>query len=85
MLATRRGARLLGVDSGNAIANGTTGVISTTGACDDGLAANGNNNTLVNTGTVATWACGGYGERTASLTVIAGRPGRLDIPEAGEW
>ncbi|HKT99586.1 MAG TPA: autotransporter outer membrane beta-barrel domain-containing protein [Paraburkholderia sp.] len=60
-----RGAVLLGVNNGNTITNGTTGVISTTGAYNDGLAANGNNNTLVNNGRITTTGANSYGMTAA--------------------
>ncbi|WP_227875459.1 autotransporter outer membrane beta-barrel domain-containing protein [Paraburkholderia dokdonensis] len=56
-----RGAMLLGVNDGNTIINGVSGVISTTGAYNDGLAANGNNNTLINNGKITTTGANSYG------------------------
>ena len=56
-----RGAMLLGVNNGNTITNAAGGVISTTGAYNDGVAANGNNNTLVNNGTITTTGNNSYG------------------------
>lgn len=56
-----RGAMLLGVTDGNTITNGASGVISTTGAYNDGLAANGNNNVLVNSGKITTTGANSYG------------------------
>ena len=60
-----RGAMLLGVNNGNTITNATGGVISTTGAYNDGVAANGNNNTLVNNGTITTTGNNSYGMTAA--------------------
>lgn len=60
-----RGAMLLGVNNGNTITNGANGAISTTGAYNDGLAANGNNNTLVNNGTITTTGNNSYGMTAA--------------------
>jgi len=60
-----RGAVLLGVNNGNTITNATGGVISTTGAYNDGVAANGNNNTLVNNGTITTTGNNSYGMTAA--------------------
>ncbi|NIE65444.1 autotransporter outer membrane beta-barrel domain-containing protein [Burkholderia sp. Ax-1719] len=60
-----RGAVLIGVNSGNTITNGTTGVIATTGAYNDGVAANGNNNTLVNNGKITTSGANSYGMTAA--------------------
>ncbi|WP_096475366.1 autotransporter outer membrane beta-barrel domain-containing protein [Burkholderia stabilis] len=60
-----RGAVLLGVNNGNTLTNGATGVISTTGQYNDGMAANGNNNTLVNNGTITTTGNNSYGMTAA--------------------
>ncbi|MCA3935563.1 autotransporter-associated beta strand repeat-containing protein, partial [Burkholderia sp.] len=60
-----RGAVLLGVNNGNTLTNGATGVISTTGAYNDGMAANGNNNRLVNNGTITTTGNNAYGMTAA--------------------
>ena len=60
-----RGAMLLGVNNGNTITNAAGGVISTTGAYNDGIAANGNNNTLVNNGTITTTGNNSYGMTAA--------------------
>ncbi|KHK51694.1 transporter [Ralstonia sp. A12] len=60
-----RGAVLLGVNNGNTITNAAGGVISTTGAYNDGVAANGNGNTLVNNGTITTTGNNSYGMTAA--------------------
>ncbi|MDN7586113.1 autotransporter outer membrane beta-barrel domain-containing protein [Burkholderia seminalis] len=60
-----RGAVLLGVNNGNTLTNGATGVIATTGQYNDGMAANGNNNTLVNNGTITTTGNNAYGMTAA--------------------
>ncbi|MBN3847281.1 autotransporter outer membrane beta-barrel domain-containing protein [Paraburkholderia sp. Ac-20342] len=60
-----RGAMLIGMSSGNTITNGASGVISTTGAYNDGIAANGDNNTLVNNGTITTSGANSYGMTAA--------------------
>jgi outer membrane autotransporter protein len=60
-----RGAVLIGVNAGNTITNGATGVIATTGAYNDGIAANGNNNTLVNNGKITTAGANSYGMTAA--------------------
>ncbi|WP_231892115.1 autotransporter-associated beta strand repeat-containing protein [Burkholderia sp. MSMB1589WGS] len=60
-----RGAALLCVNNGNTLTNGATRVISTTGAYNDGMAANGNNNTLVNKGTITTTGNNSYGMTAA--------------------
>lgn len=60
-----RGAVLLGVNNGNTLTNAATGVISTSGAYNDGMAANGNNNTLVNNGTITTTGNNAYGMTAA--------------------
>lgn len=60
-----RGAVLLGVTDGNTLTNNAGGVISTTGAYNDGMAANGNNNTLVNNGAITTTGNNSYGMTAA--------------------
>lgn len=60
-----RGAVLLGVNNGNTLTNGAAGVIATTGQYNDGMAANGNNNTLVNNGTITTTGNNAYGMTAA--------------------
>ncbi|MFP6558549.1 autotransporter outer membrane beta-barrel domain-containing protein [Paraburkholderia sp. B3] len=60
-----RGAMLIGMNNGNTITNGATGVISTTGAYNDGIAANGNNNTLINNGKITTSGSNSYGMTAA--------------------
>ncbi|SMG21574.1 autotransporter family protein [Paraburkholderia susongensis] len=70
-----RGAMLIGVNNGNTITNGATGVISTTGAYNDGLAANGNNNTLVNNGRITTTGANSYGMTAAWGQSNAGASG----------
>lgn len=60
-----RGALLLGVNNGNTLTNGATGMLTTTGAYNDGMAANGNNNTLINNGTIITSGNNSYGMTAA--------------------
>ncbi|ANH73413.1 outer membrane autotransporter barrel domain protein [Ralstonia insidiosa] len=60
-----RGAMLIGVNNNNTITNGATGVITTTGTYNDGIAANGNNNTLVNNGSITTTGNNSYGMTAA--------------------
>lgn len=60
-----RGALLLGVNNGNTLTNGVTGTLTTTGAYNDGMAANGNNNTLINNGTITTSGSNSYGMTAA--------------------
>lgn len=72
-----RGAMLLGVNDGNTITNGATGVITTTGAYNDGLAANGNNNTLVNNGKIVTSGANSYGMTAAWGQSNLGASGNL--------
>ena len=59
-----RGAVLIGVND-TTITNGASGTISTSGAYNDGMAANGNNNTLVNNGTITTTGNNSYGMTAA--------------------
>ncbi|HDS1147073.1 MULTISPECIES: autotransporter domain-containing protein [Stenotrophomonas] len=60
-----RGAVLLGANNGNTITNTNSGVISTTGAYNDGIAANGNGNVLVNNGSITTTGNNSYGMTAA--------------------
>ena len=60
-----RGAVLLGSNNGNTLTNGQEGVISTSGAYNDGMAANGNNNTLANAGQITTTGNNSYGMTAA--------------------
>ncbi|MFM0736218.1 autotransporter outer membrane beta-barrel domain-containing protein [Paraburkholderia xenovorans] len=62
---TVRGAVLLGVNNGNQITNATGGVITTSGAFNDGMAANGSGNTLTNNGTISTVGPNAYGMTAA--------------------
>ncbi|WP_227318575.1 autotransporter outer membrane beta-barrel domain-containing protein [Cedecea davisae] len=56
-----RGALLIGVNNGNTVTNGAAGTLTTTGAYNDGMAANGNNNILINNGTITTSGNNSYG------------------------
>jgi len=60
-----RGAVLLGSNNGNALTNTSQGSITTTGAYNDGMAANGSNNTLINNGTITTAGPNAYGMTAA--------------------
>ena len=60
-----RGALLIGTNNDNRVSNGTTGKLTTTGAYNDGMAANGNNNTLINNGTITTSGNNSYGMTAA--------------------
>ncbi|HUA79146.1 MAG TPA: hypothetical protein VL997_02150, partial [Dyella sp.] len=62
---TNRGAVMLGTGDGNTLTNGSQGSISTTGAYNDGMAANGNGNTLINNGTITTGGPNAYGMTAA--------------------
>jgi outer membrane autotransporter protein len=62
---TNRGAVLLGTGDANQLTNASTGKITTTGAYNDGMAANGSGNTLVNNGTIATSGPNAYGMTAA--------------------
>jgi len=76
---TNRGAMLIGVNNGNTVTNGTTGVITTTGAYNDGIAANGNNNTLINNGKVTTTGNNSYGMTAAWGQSNTGASGNMLI------
>jgi outer membrane autotransporter protein len=56
-----RGAVLLGNGDGNQITNGDGASLTTTGAFNDGMAANGSGNTLTNHGTISTAGPNAYG------------------------
>ena len=58
---TNRGAVLLGVNNNNQLTNTGTGAITTTGAYNDGMAANGSGNTLINQGAISTSGPNAYG------------------------
>ncbi|MFM0734713.1 autotransporter outer membrane beta-barrel domain-containing protein [Paraburkholderia sediminicola] len=62
---TVRGAVLLGVGNGNQITNASGGVITTSGAFNDGMAANGSGNTLTNNGSITTSGPNAYGMTAA--------------------
>ncbi|WP_144109153.1 autotransporter domain-containing protein [Paraburkholderia sp. BCC1886] len=62
---TARGAVLLGTGNGNQITNAGGATITTSGAFNDGLAANGSNNTLINRGTIGTAGPNAYGMTAA--------------------
>ena len=49
---TNRGAAMLGNINGNTLTNAAGATINTTGAFNDGMAANGSGNTLINNGTI---------------------------------
>ncbi|WP_244914526.1 autotransporter outer membrane beta-barrel domain-containing protein [Pandoraea apista] len=59
--ATGRGAALLGTGNGNSLVNTATGVITTAGAQNDGMALNGNNGSLTNNGTITVSGPNAYG------------------------
>jgi outer membrane autotransporter protein len=56
-----RGAALLGLNNNNQLTNGAQASISTTGAFNDGMAANGSGNTLINQGTISTTGPNAFG------------------------
>jgi outer membrane autotransporter protein len=62
---TVRGAVLLGVGNANQITNAAGGVITTSGAFNDGMAANGSGNTLTNRGSITTGGPNAYGMTAA--------------------
>ncbi|MBK5122016.1 autotransporter domain-containing protein [Burkholderia sp. R-69980] len=62
---TVRGAVLLGVNNGNQITNAGGAVITTSGAYNDGMAANGSSNTLTNRGSITTSGPNAYGMTAA--------------------
>ncbi|CAG4889101.1 autotransporter outer membrane beta-barrel domain-containing protein [Paraburkholderia saeva] len=70
---TARGAVLLGATDNNQLTNAATGVISTTGAFNDGMAANGSGNTLTNNGRITTTGPNAYGMTAAWGQTNAGQ------------
>jgi outer membrane autotransporter protein len=56
-----RGAALLGLNNNNQLTNSARASISTTGAFNDGMAANGSGNTLINQGTISTTGPNAFG------------------------
>lgn len=56
-----RGAALLGTGNNNLITNAASGILNTTGAFNDGMAANGSGNTLINNGQITTTGPSAYG------------------------
>lgn len=56
-----RGAALLGTGINNQIINDASGIVSTSGAFNDGMAANGSGNTLTNNGRITTTGPNAYG------------------------
>jgi outer membrane autotransporter protein len=62
---TNRGAAMLGDLNGNTLTNAAGATISTTGAFNDGMAANGSSNTLTNNGTITTTGPNAYGMTAA--------------------
>jgi outer membrane autotransporter protein len=62
---TNRGAAMLGSANGNSLTNAAGAAIATTGAFNDGMAANGSGNTLTNNGTITTAGPNAYGMSAA--------------------
>ena len=62
---TNRGAAMLGSTNGNTLTNAAGATITTTGAFNDGMAANGSGNTLTNNGTITTAGPNAYGMSAA--------------------
>jgi outer membrane autotransporter protein len=60
-----RGAALVGTGNNNQITNGAQGVVSTTGTYNDGMAANGSGNILINNGAITTTGPNAYGMTAA--------------------
>ncbi|MDM0015584.1 autotransporter domain-containing protein [Variovorax sp. J22P168] len=62
---TARGAGLLGTGNNNQVTNAAGAVIATTGAFNDGMAANGSGNTLTNHGSITTTGPSAFGMTAA--------------------
>jgi len=60
-----RGAGMVGINDNNTLTNAAGGVITTTGAFNDGMAANGNGNSLINNGAITTSGPNAYGMTAA--------------------
>ena len=60
-----RGAAMLGTNDNNRLTNGLLGIITTVGAYNDGMGANGSGNTLTNAGTITTSGPFAYGMTAA--------------------
>jgi outer membrane autotransporter protein len=56
-----RGAALLGLNNNNQLTNAAQASITTTGAFNDGMAANGSGNTLINQGSISTSGPSAFG------------------------
>jgi len=70
---TVRGAVLLGTGNGNQLTNAAGAAISTAGAFNDAMAANGSGNTLTNLGTITTAGANAYGMTAAWGQTNAGQ------------
>jgi outer membrane autotransporter protein len=70
---TNRGAAMLGNTNGNTLTNAAGAMITTTGAFNDGMAANGSGNTLINNGTITTAGPNAYGMSAAWGQVNTGQ------------
>lgn len=68
-----RGAAMLGTGDSNLITNLMSGTISTMGAFNDGMAANGSGNTLTNDGTITTMGPNAYGMTASWGQTIVGQ------------
>ena len=62
---SNRGAAMLGNTNGNTLTNAAGATINTTGAFNDGMAANGSSNRLINNGSIATDGPNAYGMTAA--------------------
>jgi Autochaperone Domain Type 1 len=71
---TNRGAAMLGSTNGNTLTNAAGATITTTGAFNDGMAANGSGNKLINNGTITTAGPNAYGMTAAWGAVNPGQP-----------
>jgi uncharacterized protein with beta-barrel porin domain len=67
------GAAMLGAADGNTLTNAAGATITTTGAFNDGMAANGSGNTLTNNGTITTTGPNAYGMSAAWAAVNTGQ------------
>jgi outer membrane autotransporter protein len=67
------GAAMLGAANGNTLTNAAGATIATTGASNQGMAAGGSSNTLINNGTITTTGANAYGMAAIWTSVATGQ------------
>ena len=76
---TNRGAATLANSGGNTLTNAAGATITTTGAFNDGMAANGSGNTLINNGSITTAGPNAFGMTAAWVQTVMGQPNNVLI------